>query len=75
MDELCSWCEVIRSLLPQRYEVRMMWENGTIAVSEPRATRGVVLSAASLAGRSPSEVVDSIRCELRTARAPYMRVA
>jgi hypothetical protein len=75
MDELSNWCEVIRSLLPQRYEVRMMWDSGAIAVGEPAAGKVVVLSAGSLAGRGPSEVVDSLRSQLRAAHAPYVRVA
>lgn len=76
MNELCSWFEVIRSLLPQRYEMRILWEREVIVVSTAHDERVVWLSADALAGRSPSEVVDSVRSALRVRRAmPYVRVA
>lgn len=76
MDELCSWFEVIRSLLPQRYEMRIIWEREAIVISSAQDDRALWLSATSLAGRAPSEVVDSIRETLRARRdTPYVRVA
>ena len=76
MDELCSWFEVIRSLLPQRYEMRIIWEREAIVISSAPDERALWLSAASLSGRTPSEVVDSVRATLRARRAtPYVRVA
>jgi len=76
MDELCSWFEVIRSLLPQRYEMRIIWEREAIVISSEPDDRALWLSPSSLAGRTPSEVVDSIRAALRArCETPYVRVA
>ena len=41
MDELCTWYEVIRSLLPQRYPMRMAWERNAIVVVSPTGGRMV----------------------------------
>jgi hypothetical protein len=76
MNELSGWFEVIRSLLPQRYEMRIMWELGVIVISTEQDERVLWLSVASLEGRTPSEVVDTVRATLRAKRGtPYMRVA
>ena len=76
MDELCSWFEVIRSLLPQRYETRIIWEREAIVISNADNDHAIWLSAASLRGRTPTAVVDSIRESLRARRElPYIRVA
>lgn len=76
MDEICSWFEVIRSLLPQRYEMRIISEREAIVVSSPQDDRALWLSAASLRGRTPTQVVDRIREALRPRRErPYVRVA
>jgi hypothetical protein len=76
MDDICSWFEVIRSLLPQRYEMRIVWERGVILVADPNRDAVLWLSAETLRGRTPTEVVDSIRGTLRTSHAPrHARVA
>jgi len=70
MDDICSWFEVIRSLLPQRYEMRIVWERGVIVVADPNRDSMLWLSAEVLRGRTPTEVVDSIRATLRASHAP-----
>ena len=76
MDDICSWFEVIRSLLPQRYEMRIVWERGAIVVADPNRDSMLWLSAEALRGRTPTEVVDSIRTTLRASHAPrHARVA
>lgn len=76
MDELCSWFEVIRSLLPQRFAMRIIWEREAIVISTAEDDGALWLSLDSLAGRTPSEVVDSIRAAIRLGRRiSYVRVA
>jgi hypothetical protein len=76
MDELCSWFEVIRSLLPQHYEMRIIWELEVIMISTAQDERLLWLSTTSLAGRTPSEVVETVRSALRVGRTtPYVLVA
>jgi hypothetical protein len=76
MNELSSWFEVLRSLLPQRYEMRILWERQAIVISCPQTERSLWLTTASLARRGPSEVVDSVRSALRGRPSmPYVRVA
>jgi hypothetical protein len=76
MDDICSWFEVIRSLLPQRYEMRIVWERDAILVADPNRESVLWLSAETLSHRTPTEVVDTIRETLRASRAPrHARVA
>jgi hypothetical protein len=76
MDDICSWFEVIRSLLPQRYEMRIVWERGAILIADPNRESALWLSAEALANRAPTEVVDSIRETLRVSHRPrHARVA
>ena len=76
MDDICSWFEVIRSLLPQRYEMRIVWERGVILVADPNRDAVLWLSAEALCNRTPTEVVDTIRETLRANHAPrHARVA
>jgi hypothetical protein len=67
MDEIGSWCEVIRSLLPQRFDVHLLWEREAILVALPSTSRVVFLTAADLRGRTATEVVRSVRDQLLVA--------
>ena len=75
MDDICSWFEVIRSLLPQRYEMRIVWERDAILVADPDRGSMLWLSATTLAQRTPTQVVDSIREALRVYPPQRARVA
>ncbi len=66
MDELCTWYEVIRSLLPQRYAMRLVWERGAITVTSPRTHRTVWLTERELEGRTPTAVVRAVVERLQT---------
>ena len=70
MDDICSWFEVIRSLLPQRYEMRILWERDAILIADPNRESALWLSSESLANRTPTEVVESIRETLRLSGPP-----
>lgn len=76
MDELGSWFEVIRSLMPQSFEMRLVWECGAIVVSSPRSENMVWLFADELRGRAPGEVVGELRTRLQYANiVGHARVA
>jgi hypothetical protein len=76
MEDICMWFEVLRSLLPQRYEMRMVWEREAIFVADPNRGSAVWLSAGTLANRTPSEVVESTAAALRVSPVlHYARVA
>ncbi|MDR3685597.1 MAG: hypothetical protein P4L93_01380 [Coriobacteriia bacterium] len=75
MDDICSWFEVIRSLLPQRYEMRIVWERDAILVADPDRDSMIWLSTAALANRTPTQVVESIRETLRVYPRHGARVA
>jgi hypothetical protein len=67
MDELCSWFEVIRSILPPSYEMRLSTRRRAIVV-ESATARPVVLTEADLAGRRPLEVIRALRVRLDSRR-------
>lgn len=66
MDELCGWFEVIRSILPPSYEMRLA-RSGRAIVIESRLAP-VTLTENDLAGRHPDEVLASIHARLDTRR-------
>jgi hypothetical protein len=65
MDELSTWYEVLRSLLPQRYDMRLLWGRRAIVVTSPVTGEVVWLDEQELPGRSPSAVVALVRRRLR----------
>ena len=66
MDELCGWFEVIRSILPPSYEMRLA-RSGRAIVVESR-TAPVRLTEDDLAGRRPDEVIASLHARLDARR-------
>ena len=70
MDELCTWYEVIRSLLPQRYPMYLIWERRTIVVISSFDSRVVRLTESDLRGRTPTMVVRELMRELATGCPP-----
>lgn len=65
MDELAVWYEVLRSLLPQVYNMRMIGECGTIVIGSPYTDEIAFVTEESLAGIATSEAVRMIQRELR----------
>jgi hypothetical protein len=67
MDELCSWFEVIRSLLPQSYEMRLETSCDAIVV-ESSSGRSVRIFERDLVGRRPLQVMQALRTALDARR-------
>ena len=70
MDELGSWFEVIRSLMPPSFDVCIVWEDRAIVVAAPLSEHMVWLCADDLRGRTPGEVVEQVRTQLQYANLP-----
>lgn len=66
MDELCGWFEVIRSILPPSYDMRLSRPDRAILI-ESRTSR-VRLTEEELAGRRPDEVLTSLHARLDSRR-------
>jgi hypothetical protein len=62
MDELCSWFEVIRSILPPSYEMHLAGREAIVV--ESATARPVFLTEDDLAGRRPIEVIAALRARL-----------
>jgi hypothetical protein len=69
MDEMGTWYEVIRALLPGRYSMRILWERDVIVVSSPGSGRSVWLNQQTLRGRTPTSVVRALTLQLAPSRA------
>ncbi len=65
MEELPVWYEVIRSLLPEVYTVRMIRECGVIIVGSPYTEEIAYVTEEALIGRTPSEVMRWLERQLR----------
>ena len=65
MDELSTWYEVLRSLLPQKYGMRLLWERRAIVVTSAATDRIVWIFEDELRGCTPGTVVASVRRRLR----------
>ena len=65
MDELSTWYEVLRSLLPQQYGMRLLWERRAIVVTSAVTDRIVWVFEDELQGCTPGMVVAAIRRRLR----------
>lgn len=75
MEELATWYEVIRSLLPQVYNVRMIRECGVIIVGSPYTDEIAYVTEELLAGRTPSEVLRWLERQMRPrASVPRARL-
>jgi hypothetical protein len=68
MEELCTWYEVIRSLLPQRYEMSLETRPEAIVVVSSATGTVVRVTESELCGRTPTQVVRGLRERLRTGR-------
>jgi hypothetical protein len=69
MDDLRTWYEVIRSLLPQRYPMRMAWERRAIVIVSPSGGRVIRITETDLAGRTPTAVVRGVVRQLTAQHA------
>jgi hypothetical protein len=67
MDELSTWYEVLRSLLPQRYAMRLLWERRAIIVTSEVSDNIVWIYEDELPGCTPGAVVAAVRRRLRSA--------
>lgn len=74
MDELSNWFEVIRSLLPQSYEMVLSPESHSILVGAPRNGTFVRLAEGELAEAHPGELITRVRQQLDHPRRA-LRVA
>ena len=70
MDELGSWYEVLRSLIPQSFDVRVVWEKHAIVVAAPSGDNVVWLFLSDLRGHTPGYVVARVRMQLQYASIP-----
>lgn len=70
MDELCTWFEVIRSLLPQTYQMRLIADSDTIIVGSLYGEQLVMLTRRELAGQRPIDVMRSLRRRLAESVRP-----
>jgi hypothetical protein len=70
VDELGSWFEVIRSLMPPSFDVRIVWEHRAIVVAAPLSENMVWLFSEDLRGQAPGQVVDHVRTQLQYATLP-----
>ena len=66
MDELSTWYEVLRSLLPQRYGMRLLWERRAIIVTSEVSDTIVWIHQDELPGCTPDAVVAAVRRRLRS---------
>ncbi len=67
MDELSTWYEVLRSLLPEHYRMRVLWERRAIIVTSLLTDRVVWIYQDDLKGCTPSRVVAAVRRSLRVS--------
>jgi hypothetical protein len=65
MDEMSTWFEVVRAILPQRYAVHLVWEGRVLIVTSPRDERVAWVEESELAALSPSCAIDLIQAKLR----------
>jgi hypothetical protein len=65
MDEMSTWFEVVRAMLPQRYAVRLAWEGRALIVTSPSDERVAWIDESELATLSPSCAIDLIQAKLR----------
>ena len=72
MDELSTWYEVLRSLLPQRYDMRLLWGRRAIVVTSPVTDQVVWIDERELPGHTPTAVVTHIRRRLRDGEIRHM---
>jgi len=72
MDEISVWFEVVRGILPQRYAVRLAWEQRALIVTSPGEERIAWIGERELATLSPTRAIRLIEAKLRL---PESRVA
>jgi hypothetical protein len=65
MDEIGVWFEVVRGILPQRYAVRLAWEQRALIVTAPSEERIAWIGEHELATLSPTRAVRLIEAKLR----------
>jgi hypothetical protein len=70
MDELCTWFEVIRSLLPQTYQMRLIGDSDAIIIGSLYGEQLVVLTRTELAGQRPIDVMRALRQRLAASVRP-----
>lgn len=65
MDEMSVWCEVVRAILPQRYAVRLAWQDAGLIVTSPGEERVAWIDRYELAHLTPTRAVEMIEKRLR----------
>jgi hypothetical protein len=65
MDEMSTWFEVVRAILPQRYAVHLVWEGHALIVTSPRDERVAWIDESELAALTPTHAIDLIEAKLR----------
>jgi hypothetical protein len=65
MDEMSTWFEVVRAILPPRYGVHLAWEGRALIVTSPREERVAWIDEAELAPLSPTRAISLIEARLR----------
>jgi len=65
MDEISTWFEVVRAILPQRYSVRLSWEARALIVTSPREERVAWIDECELASMSTTHAISLIEARLR----------
>jgi hypothetical protein len=75
MDELSTWYEVLRSLLPQRYDMQLLWHRRAITVTSPVSGEVVWLDEFELPGHTPTAIVSRVRNRLRAGEIGRVRAA
>jgi len=74
MDDLSTWYEVLRSLLPQRYAMSLLWDRQVIVVVSPWTDEVVWIHEEELRGLTPETAVCRIRRRVSDAesRRPHL---
>lgn len=64
MEEMNVWFEVVRAILPQRYSVRLAWQNAGLIVATPGDERVAWIDRFELAHMSPTSAIELIQARL-----------
>lgn len=64
MDEIGTWFEVVRGILPQRYSVRVSWERRALIVIAPDEERIAWVDERDLSTLSPTRAIRLIEDRL-----------
>lgn len=65
MDEMNTWFEVVRAIMPQRYGVHLAWEGRALIVTSPLEERVAWIDECELATLSTTHAISLIEARLR----------